>query len=596
MWHLSISKTLWTCLFLSLIMHVLGTYWIYNFWSEDIDMEIFKARLAKAPAMFKTRRLNTPKQTFSLPTRDLEYLFSERPNIKIKDEDTALWYDLPKIDEPKIYRELQTFASGAKEDKPVLDRVQMLSPSILGLARSVGMPSMDLLRIADMARVNKNHSAVIVDLSSKRDLVGYVNFTQLQMYGTGSGRGALEALSRYLRDNTLVLARVREKTYQYFLSENLFKDPIHFLIENGGQERWNDNILTRFSDQEVQIVGEYLRGGGFLYIEGSNIYLREMRDHVKTALGDQAFLFPLPVSHLIYHSFYEFPGGFPGETKRGTEAEDESYLRQTNNSNSRWYYPIQLSQEASLQEQRATFNPNSDELEQLPKQGLWGIEFNGRLVAVLSDIKLSDQWEGSFDVETVNEDPTTLSLMAATNIVAYALTNPDGISLKLPSPIWAKKRPTGDSMPQINEVNEDQDFGETDLEFSSMLDGSLAIIQAPLNSIIEKKMEISINGRYRLEFLKRGCSGIIFHNLPSGAHWIEIVYGGERKQIEFVLQGGKVLTINFSLNRFLFLNQLRAEKLDQQIDTIDWGKSFSDLSIEEIYLTDDRESFEMNEE
>ena len=594
--YLSISNTLWTCLFLSLIMHVLGTYYVYDLRSQDIDTEIFKARLAKVPAMFKPRRLNAPKQTFSLPRQDLEYIYSDRPKIKIPDETTALPYDPPKIDEPKIHTKLQAFASGAKEDEPVLDRVQMLSPSNLGLARNVGIPSLDLLRIVDMARVNKNHSAVIVDLSSKRDLAGYVNFTQLQLYGTGSGRGTLEALSRYLRDNTLILARVREKIYQYFLSKNLFKDPIHFLIEGGGQERWNDNMSTRFSDQEVQIVGEYLGSGGFLYIEGGNIYLREMRDHIKTALGDQAFLFPLPVSHLIYHSFYEFPGGFPGETKRGNEAENETYLRQTNSPNSRWYYPIQLSQEASPQEQRATFNPNSDELKQLSKQGLWGIEFNGRLVAVLSDIKLSDQWAGSFDMETVNEDPTMLSLMAATNIVAYALTNPDGISLKLPPPIWEKKRPTGASMPKINEFNEDQDFGETDLEFSSMLDGSLAIIQAPLSSVIEKKMEISINGRYRLEFLKSGCSGIIFHNLPSGAHWIEIVYGGERKQIEFVLQGGKVLTINFTLNRFLFLNQLRAEKLDQQIDTKDWIKSFSDLSIEEIYLTDDREWLEMNEE
>ena len=42
--------------------------------------------------------------------------------------------------------------------------------------------------------------------------------------------------------------------------------------------------------------------------------------------------------------------------------------------------------------------------------------------------------------------------------------------------------------------------------------------------------------------------------------------------------------------------EIRVEKLDQQIDTIDWEKSFSDLSIEEIYLTDDRAWFEMNEE
>ncbi|MEE3234306.1 MAG: DUF4159 domain-containing protein [Candidatus Latescibacterota bacterium] len=590
------SNTLWTCLFLSLIMHLLGTYLFRDFWSEDIETEVFKARLANAPAMFKPRRLNAPKQIFPMPTRDLEYLPSDRRTVKVLDQDMALLSEPPKIDEPIVETELQAFASGTKAGEPVLDRVQMLSPSVLGLARSVGIPSMDLLRIADMARVNKHHSAVIVDLSNRRDLAGYINFTQLQLYGTGSGRGTLEALSRYLRDNTLILAKVRNKIYQHFLSENLVKDPIHFLIEGGGQERWNDNVLTRFSDQEILQLGEYLRKGGFLYVEGGNIYLREMRDQIKSALGDEAFLFPLPVSHSLYHSFYEFSGGFPGETKRGTEKEDGSPEFPHRSSNSKWYYPIQLSQEPIPQEQRTSFDPNTDNLDQLPKLGVWGIELNGRLVAVLCDIKFSDQWARSFDVETVNEDPTTPSLMVATNIVAYALTNPLGISVKLPPPVWAKKRPVTNVMSQINTWEEGINFDESDPEFSSMLDGSLAIIQAPLNSTIENNLELLIDGRYRLELLKRDYSGIVLHNIPSGVHWIEIVYGGERKQLDFDLQGGKVLTLNFALNRFFFLNQLRLEKLDQQVDISAWIKTFSDLRIDEIYLAEDREWLEMNEE
>ena len=42
---------------------------------------------------------------------------------------------------------------------------------------------MDLLRIVDMARANKDHAGVIIDRSSRRDLMGYVNFTQLQYTG-----------------------------------------------------------------------------------------------------------------------------------------------------------------------------------------------------------------------------------------------------------------------------------------------------------------------------------------------------------------------------------------------------------------------------
>ena len=110
----------------------------------------------------------------------------------------------------------------------------MLSPSELESGRQLGGPSMDLLRIVDMARANKDHAGVIIDRSSRRDLMGYVNFTQLRVYGAGSGRGQLDALTRYLRDNTFILANVREKTYRNFLSENLLKDPIHFLLQGGG--------------------------------------------------------------------------------------------------------------------------------------------------------------------------------------------------------------------------------------------------------------------------------------------------------------------------------------------------------------------------
>ena len=59
----------------------------------------------------------------------------------------------------------------------------MISPSSLGLADSMGIASMDLLRLADMARANKDHAAVIGSRATRRDLAGYVNFTQLRVYG-----------------------------------------------------------------------------------------------------------------------------------------------------------------------------------------------------------------------------------------------------------------------------------------------------------------------------------------------------------------------------------------------------------------------------
>ena len=130
----------------------------------------------------------------------------------------------------------------------------MISPSSLGLADSMGEASMDLLRLEDMARANKDHAAIIPSRATRRDLSGYVNFTQLRVYGAGSGRGALDALSRYLRDHTDLLAQVRDKTYELFLSEQLLKDPIHFLFEDT-LSAYDPNILTKFSADEKALLG-----------------------------------------------------------------------------------------------------------------------------------------------------------------------------------------------------------------------------------------------------------------------------------------------------------------------------------------------------
>ena len=81
-------------------------------------------------------------------------------------------------------------------------------------------------------------------------------------------------------------------------------------------------------------MGRYLREGGFLFIEGTSRrtsrYLHEMKDHLREILGSEARLAPVPTSHPIYHSFYEFSGGFPGEDKSRIEDVGD---------NRSWYYP-----------------------------------------------------------------------------------------------------------------------------------------------------------------------------------------------------------------------------------------------------------------
>ena len=55
-----------------------------------------------------------------------------------------------------------------------------------------------------------------------------------------------------------------------------------------------------------------------------------MIGHLEQVLGDDGRLFPVPVSHLLYHSYYEFAGGFPSEYHKEQVVEV---------AGSSWYYP-----------------------------------------------------------------------------------------------------------------------------------------------------------------------------------------------------------------------------------------------------------------
>ena len=427
-------RTAYVCLLASLLLHLTALYLGNYLWRDELDAETFRVRLARIPPQFKPPRpIPLPRLDVEALKVEMEYLRADQPAVAVRDPNLESETTPPEIESPTAPLALREMALGAKEDAPILERVEMISPSSLGLADSVGMASMDLLRIEDMARANKDHAAVIGSRTTRRDLSGYVNFTQLRVYGAGSGRGALDALSRYVCDHTHLLAQVRDKTYQYFLSEQLLKDPVHFLFEDS-LSAYDESILTKFSAEEKALLGRYLREGGFLFIEGTsrrtNRYLREMKDHLREILGAEARLAPIPTSHPIYHSFYEFGGGFPGEDKSRIEDVGD---------NRSWYYPTNnRAALLALQEAQAatTSGPSAVGEGLPPPEGLWGVELDGELVAVISDLRLGQNWRASFDVEGESTQPTIHALMAGTNILVYALTRKSGITPQLPPPTW----------------------------------------------------------------------------------------------------------------------------------------------------------------
>ena len=178
-------RAIWLSVLASILLHITGLYMARGIWLDELETESFRARLANIAPLFKPRRLNTAQKPLVEPPVEfeLEYISADREAVELDERELPMQIVVEEVEVEDAPAALREVASGAKEDDPLLERVKMLSPSELGLADSLGIPSMDLLRIVDMARANKDHAAVIVDLSSRRDLMGYVNFTQLRVYG-----------------------------------------------------------------------------------------------------------------------------------------------------------------------------------------------------------------------------------------------------------------------------------------------------------------------------------------------------------------------------------------------------------------------------
>jgi hypothetical protein len=581
------QRVVWISFVFSLLLHVLGVYVVFVAWQEQdgLDAEAFKARLV-LKKRFVPQQFSVGKPQ-ELPERQMEYLKSDARPQEIAEERLAPPPPTPLAFEvPQAPSELNPYEAGVKADTVEIARTELVRPDQMPIVGSLGgEASMDLLRIEDMARANKDHGLIVPDLASKRDTKGYVNFTRLRTYGAGSDTaGMLDDLARYMRDYSYILTRVRDTKYDYFLSEQLLKDPIHFLFEGGGLIPYNDDKKTYFSEEEYALMRRYLlEAGGFLFIEGGYRYLGEMKGHLQNILGGNARMVEVAPSHPIYHSFYDFDGGFPGEDKQ----RDNSNL-----PGPAWYYPIGNRTDPVILEEQI-FNPEFEDTETLPLLGIWGVEVEGELVALLSDLSLHLQWREATEEQDIDAYSPVVSLMAGTNIVVYALTRGNGLTPKIDKPVWERGRPrvaVAGLEPEVGAHYEETLEDETLFE---VLDASLALIQSPFGSIIEKNgVQISLDGRYSLDLFKRGVNGLVMHNVPAGRHWIELQYGGKSKQLEVDLQGGKVLTVLFGLNRLAFLTQLRLKPQEDLVGLPVWQQSFDDLVIEEVFLGEDQELLE----
>lgn len=303
--------------------------------------------------------------------------------------------------------------------------------------------AMDLIDLQTLAQSGRFKAAIIVDEEGIKRPEGFINFTHILLDGT-TDNYRIEDLARYMRDNTSIIAHARGVAVRGFSSDQLLDDPIHFLFPGPLRGRASSDNRIFLDEDENERLGRYLEGGGFLLVDAGDgpddhWFLKEALRQIRRALKSRGEVFELPLDHPIYSAYYEFSDGFPGESKRDVTRFDPEL-------GDRWFYPARTPCMGTL-------------------RGLWGVESQGNLVAVLSDLDLRRKWvgepspcadetqevsegegEGADEGETIVSTPY---LQAATNIVSHALTRPGGLAVRLAPFAWKQRALQNQPAPAI---------------------------------------------------------------------------------------------------------------------------------------------------
>jgi len=298
---------------------------------------------------------------------------------------SALGADLLSAVSPST-RVFGTF-SGAKAEQIEFEQVQLVSltETAAPVMEAMSMKQ-ELLSVGDLD-VGRYQAVIIQDPTDKRKIRGFFKMTMVD-YDLADKIGdrfptAVDELMRYIRDHTQINAQIEGVAIE-LSSRRLFDAP--FIYITGGP-----NVIMKLSEIEIENLGEYLRGGGFLYAEdvkksakageppnGGRIgtpFDRQMKDVLKQALGNDYRPYKIPKSHSLYAAFYDFPDGPPMGGAAGGNVFD-----------------------------------------------LEGIDIRGRLAVVFSDLNISWYWGDT------NANGRERGLQFGVNLIVFALTQPGGIA------------------------------------------------------------------------------------------------------------------------------------------------------------------------
>ena len=547
--------------------------------TQNEQVEKFRARLRQVPR-FEPKRLLSTKSS-NLPPQRMQYRRQEaRPEER--PELAAELPQIPLLTPPELAQTLRRFAVVAKADSFLPEASQRQAgramSSSSALRDSLSGESLDLLRVEDLAAAGNRPAVILIDPTSQRDITGFVTMRRVRTLGAGGGRRGLDVLARHMRDHTRLLVQVDPQTTDYFLHPILLEDPIHFFIEGGGLNPIGAWPLWQLGEGEKQMLRRYVETGGLLFIEGSNLFLQNAVRLMQEVVGAAGGMRPLPPTHPIYHAFYDFNSGFPSEVK-GIYTMLES--RPTT-----WDYPIRSSDDVFAS--TPNVNPNLDgagEQQQAPT-GLWGVEYEGRLVAILSDLNMHQAWNAAWasDETSALDLQSGPKLAAGVNLLVYALTRAGGNAVRRALPAWMTKRPVIRPTAAIDDTTQaDVDIG-FDESLYDELAGAVGVVAAPLGSSFGPgSVRISVGG-HQVELFRDEIQGVVLNNLPPGDHWLDVTWQGKTEAALVHIEGGQVATVTVSVQRLAMIRRILVQAQSDVVGYADWLRTFDDLVIEEIFL------------
>ncbi|MFH1008898.1 MAG: DUF4159 domain-containing protein [Candidatus Latescibacterota bacterium] len=283
--------------------------------------------------------------------------------------------------------------SGAKPAEMVFETAEMVSLTEVAtpVQEAVNLET-ELLSMGDLD-TGRYKAIIVQDPDNKRNLKGFFNMTLVKYNFQDINRDtypmAIPNLIQYLNDYTNLRARIDGQKIE-LSDRGLVGAPFIYMT--------GFDAVVSLSETEIQNLGEYLRSGGFLFVEdiapnvdtdgklGGDLpnaqrglkgtaFDQQMRSVLKQALGSEAKFQRILKSHDVFHAFYDFDDGPPLGGSTGGNVED-----------------------------------------------LEGIYIRGRLAVVFSDLNISWYWGEK------NVSGRERGLQFGVNLIAYALTQPGGIA------------------------------------------------------------------------------------------------------------------------------------------------------------------------